>query len=194
MALAWKAGWVNSPQGFESPILRHPDPGRSAQTPGGAPRARPGVVASAPLHEPSSGATPYREVMTTTGYAALLRGINVGGHRRVPMAELRALMTDLGHADVRTHLQSGNAVFTSAETDEQALAAQLERAIEARFGFAVDVLVRDHAYLAGVVGACPFPAATLESRQLHVTYCSGPLDGSRLAALDTAAYLPEELR
>lgn len=132
--------------------------------------------------------------MTTTAWAALLRGINVGGHKRVPMAELRALLTDLGHGDVRTHLQSGNAVFTSSSEDEQALTAQLGQAIEDRFGFGVDVLVRDHAYLAAVAGACPFPAASLEGRQLHVTFCSAPVEESRLASLDAAAYLPEEVR
>lgn len=50
--------------------------------------------------------------MATT-YAALLRGINVGGSRKVPMAELRTLMEGLGHDAVRTHLQSGQAVFTT---------------------------------------------------------------------------------
>jgi uncharacterized protein (DUF1697 family) len=52
---------------------------------------------------------------------ALLRGVNVGGHRKVPMAELRALMEELGYEDVRTYVQSGNVVFTGPdETPEQA--------------------------------------------------------------------------
>ena len=48
-------------------------------------------------------------------YAALLRGINVGGNKKIPMAALRELMQGLGYADVVTHLQSGNAVFSSAK-------------------------------------------------------------------------------
>ncbi len=132
--------------------------------------------------------------MTTKAYAALLRGINVSGHKKVPMAELRALLTELGHGDVRTYLQSGNAVFTSAPGDEDALAAQLEQAIEERFGFGVDVLVRDHAYLKAVADTCPFPAASLEGRQLHVTYFSEPVTASRLAPIDAASHLPEEFR
>ncbi|RDG35448.1 DUF1697 domain-containing protein [Streptomyces corynorhini] len=131
--------------------------------------------------------------MTTT-YAVLLRGINVGGHRRVPMADLRALLSELGHGDVRTHLQSGNAVFTSASDDENALAAELERAIEERFGFGVGCLVRDGAYLREVVEACPFPATTLEGRQLHVTFFSEPVGPERFASVDPAAHLPEEFR
>ncbi|KND32677.1 DUF1697 domain-containing protein [Streptomyces acidiscabies] len=129
----------------------------------------------------------------TTIYAALLRGINVGGNRKLPMADLRALLEGLGYGDVRTYLQSGQAVF-STDGDETSLAAQVGRAIEERFGFAVDVLVRDHAYLKAIVDACPFPAAELEPKQLHVTYFSAPVDADRFAGIDQVAFLPEEFR
>ena len=131
--------------------------------------------------------------MTTT-YAALLRGINVGGSRKVPMADLRTLMADLGHGGVRSYLQSGQAVFTADHGDEETLAAELAGAIEKRFGFTVDVIVRDHAYLKAIAEACPFPAAELEAKQLHVTYFSAPVDADRFAEIDQAAYLPEEFR
>ncbi|MFF4252463.1 DUF1697 domain-containing protein [Streptomyces sp. NPDC001663] len=131
--------------------------------------------------------------MTTT-YAALLRGINVGGRKKVPMAELRQLMEGLGHDGVRTHLQSGQAVFASGHGDEESLAAELAQAIQEHFGFAVDVIVRDHAYLAAIVEACPFPAVDLEAKQLHVTYFSAPVDADRFAEIDRKAYLPEEFR
>ncbi|MFJ9539994.1 DUF1697 domain-containing protein [Streptomyces sp. NPDC101225] len=129
-----------------------------------------------------------------TTYAALLRGINVGGKKKLPMAELRQLMGGLGYGGVRTHLQSGQAVFTSGHGDEQSLAGELADAIEKRFGFSVDVIVRDHAYLAAVAAACPFPAAGLEAKQLHVTYFSAPVDAARFAEIDREAYLPEEFR
>ncbi|MFF4245795.1 DUF1697 domain-containing protein [Streptomyces sp. NPDC001822] len=130
----------------------------------------------------------------STMYAALLRGVNVSGHRRVPMAELRTLLGELGHEDVATYLQSGNAVFRSAAGDENTLAAGIERAIEERFGFPVDVLVRTGAYLADVADGCPFPAAELEPKQLHVTYFDRSVDDSRFAPLDAAAFRPEEFR
>ncbi|MEU6404834.1 DUF1697 domain-containing protein [Streptomyces sp. NPDC046985] len=129
-----------------------------------------------------------------TRYAALLRGINVGGGRKVPMAELRALAGELGYGEVRTHLQSGQAVFTSDRGDEDALAAQWAAAIERRFGFPVDVIVRDHAYLRAVADACPFPAADLAPKQLHVTYFSAAAEAGRFAGIDRAACLPEEFR
>ncbi|MEU0738787.1 DUF1697 domain-containing protein [Streptomyces sp. NPDC006134] len=131
--------------------------------------------------------------MTTT-YAALLRGINVGGSRKLPMADLRTLLAELGHTGVRTHLQSGQAVFTAGHGDEESLAAELAQAVEKRFGFPVDVIVRDHAYLKAVAEACPFPAAELEARQLHVTYFSAPVGPERFAGIDRAAHLPEEFR
>lgn len=159
---------------------------------------------------PSHGArrSSYRVRMATT-YAALLRGINVGGSRKVPMAELRALMEGLGHDAVRTHLQSGQAVFTTGSSRpegrdageeagenaiEDALAAELADAVERRFGFAVDVIVRDHAYLRAIVDDCPFPAAESEPQQLHVTYFSAAVDADRFADVDRAAHLPEEFR
>ncbi|MFG3042135.1 DUF1697 domain-containing protein [Streptomyces sp. NPDC048330] len=130
--------------------------------------------------------------MTKT-YAALLRGINVSGHRKVPMAELRDVLEGLGHRDVRTYLQSGNAVFTTdAAASEETLTAGLEDAIESRFGFRVDCLVRGGDYLAAVADACPFPAAELEGKQLHAVYYSGPAAPERFASIDRDAYLPEE--
>ncbi|MFE0444782.1 DUF1697 domain-containing protein [Streptomyces fungicidicus] len=129
-----------------------------------------------------------------TRYAALLRGINVGGSRKVPMAELRTLLEGLGHDGVRTHLQSGQAVFASGHGDEESLAAELAAAVERHFGFPVDVIVRDHAYLKGIVEACPFPAAELEPKQLHVTYFSAPVTPERFTEVDRAACLPEDFR
>ncbi|QNP66079.1 DUF1697 domain-containing protein [Streptomyces genisteinicus] len=130
----------------------------------------------------------------TARYAVLLRGINVGGAKRVPMAELRTVLAGLGHDDVATYLQSGNAVLTAEEGDgaEEALAARIEAAIEKAFGFRVDTLVRDGAYLRRIAEACPFPAAELQGKQLHAVFLSGPPDAGKLAAVDAAALLPEE--
>ncbi|MFJ1569821.1 DUF1697 domain-containing protein [Streptomyces erythrochromogenes] len=135
-----------------------------------------------------------KKATVTTKYAALLRGINVGGSRKVPMAELRSVLDGLGHGDVQTYLQSGNAVFSSAKTDPVELARELETAIEDHFGFRVACLVVDGAYLRAVAEACPFPAAELEGRQLHATFFSEQPGPERFAALDGAAFLPEEYR
>ena len=74
--------------------------------------------------------TPARSKLTT--YLVLLRGINVGGKNKVPMAELKALLAELGFGDVRTYIQSGNAVLRSNETTET-IARKIERALPTRF-------------------------------------------------------------
>jgi uncharacterized protein (DUF1697 family) len=92
---------------------------------------------------------------------ALLRGINVGGKKKVAMADLRALVEGLGHTDVRTYINSGNVVFASgtpgAARDE--LETAIEQAIEAELGLDVAVIVRTHEELAAAVDANPFPDA-----------------------------------
>ena len=87
-------------------------------------------------------------------YVALLRGINVGGHRKVPMAALRVTAEALGLRKVRTYVASGNLVF---ETDLAAgtLETKLEKAIAEDFGFAVDVVVRSAAQWAALIAANP---------------------------------------
>lgn len=67
-------------------------------------------------------------------HVALLRGVNVGGRNKVPMADLRKVLTSLGYTDVATYVQSGNAVFTTERTDTGALAAAIERAIAENVG------------------------------------------------------------
>lgn len=129
-----------------------------------------------------------------TRYVALLRGVNVGGHNKVPMASLRELMTGLGHADVRTLLQSGNAVFTSAGTDASALARGLEGAIASRFGFEVRCTVRSAAELRDTVERCPFRPDDHDPAKLTVTFLAGPADSGTWGRLDPADYAPEQFR
>ena len=76
-------------------------------------------------------------------YVALLRGINVGGKNRVDMKELRAVFEDAGMTGVTTYINSGNVVFASRARNHAKLAARLEDAIAAHFGFSIKVLVRD---------------------------------------------------
>lgn len=74
-------------------------------------------------------------------YVALLRGINVGGNNKVPMADLRACLEKSGLKNVRTYIQSGNVIFESGAKDETKLTTDIERAIENAFGFPVIVAV-----------------------------------------------------
>jgi len=89
-------------------------------------------------------------------HVALLRGINVGGRNKVAMADLRRVVASLGHTDVATYIQSGNVVFTAAETDPDALAAALERAIANALGVRPRVVVLSRAELAQAVADNPY--------------------------------------
>ena len=94
-------------------------------------------------------------------HVALLRGINVGGRNKVPMAELREVVSSLGHTGVTTYIQSGNVLFTAREGDAAAataLAADLERAIEKAFGLRLRVVVLSRAELAQVISDNPYRA------------------------------------
>jgi len=102
-----------------------------------------------------------------SAYVALLRGVNVGGTRKVPMADLRALAKRLGYRDVKTYIQSGNVVFTS-DADREAIVTSLEAAIEKKFGFFVDVVVRSSADLRRYLAAQPFPDALAERPKMLV--------------------------
>lgn len=95
-----------------------------------------------------------------TGFLALLRGINVGGHRKIRMADLRAEMTALGYADVQTYIQSGNVLFDSDETEAAVHERQIEDRIRQAFGLQVPVMVRTADEFVTIVMAEPFGVAT----------------------------------
>lgn len=88
-------------------------------------------------------------------HLALLRGINVGGANRLPMADLRRIVAACGHADVQTLIASGNVVFTTRRRDRAALAAEIEQAIRADTGLEVPVLLRSHDQVRAVAAAIP---------------------------------------
>lgn len=92
-------------------------------------------------------------------FIALLRGINVGGHNRLPMAELRSRCTELGWRDVQTYIQSGNLLF-SARGGTPALEAAIEKTILDNFGLSISVIIRSAQEWAGYPGSNPFPEAS----------------------------------
>jgi uncharacterized protein (DUF1697 family) len=88
-------------------------------------------------------------------YVALLRGINVGGKNKVDMKQLKTVFEEAGMESVRTYINSGNVIFSSTTRARARLASLLEKAIARRFGFKVDVLVRDLKSMRSVVKAIP---------------------------------------
>lgn len=107
-------------------------------------------------------------MMTT--YIALLRGINVGGHHKLPMADLRALLTEMGLRNVKTYIQSGNVVFQSERTDKSTLAQKMSEAIESSHGFAPRVMLLDAADVQTAISANPFPEGEADPKTLHLYF------------------------
>jgi uncharacterized protein (DUF1697 family) len=117
---------------------------------------------------------------------ALLRGINLGASRKVPMADLRDLATGLGWTQVATHLQSGNLLFRADGSDAE-LAGTLTSALRARFGIDVDVIVRTGAELRRLVAEHPF--ADGDPARVVIACCDRPVGAAaavKLAGLAAA--------
>lgn len=88
-------------------------------------------------------------------FIALLRGINVGGHNKIPMSELRTLCAELGWKNIQTYIQSGNLIFAAAGKPA-ALEATLQRTIEKHFGFAISIIIRSAADWPAYIKSNPF--------------------------------------
>jgi uncharacterized protein (DUF1697 family) len=100
---------------------------------------------------------------------ALLQGINIGAKKRIRMEDLRTLIAGLGGDDVRTYVNSGNAVFSHHQTDIRALERELEAALREHIGVDVPTIIRTGDELARVVAANPFPDAS-DPKTLHVLF------------------------
>lgn len=130
--------------------------------------------------------------MTTS--VALLRGINVGGHRLIKMAELKAMFEGMGFGAVQTYIQSGNVVFQAAEA-EQPLRQRIERQIESAFGFPVTVALRSAGELTRLIAACPFaPDALGEGESLYAALLADTPSPAGIERLLASKTEPDECR
>jgi uncharacterized protein (DUF1697 family) len=123
-------------------------------------------------------------------YVALLRGINVGGKNKLPMAALRDLLTDLGHEDVVTYIQSGNVVLKAA-SKPAVVAKEIADGIEAEFGLQVPVIVRSRAELSRVVSGNPYLAPGADPATLHVMFLAAKPSAAAIAKLDPQRCPPD---
>jgi uncharacterized protein (DUF1697 family) len=117
-------------------------------------------------------------------HVALLRGINVGGKNRLPMADVVRLFERAGASDVVTYIQSGNVVFCAPKTE--GLAAKIEKAIVKEVGFEVPIVLRAAEELAALVGRNPFLKRGISADLLHVGFLADEPDVARVAGLDRA--------
>ncbi len=113
-------------------------------------------------------------------FVVLLRGVNVGKGNKVPMAGFRATLEKLGHSDVKTLLNSGNAVFTSSSRSARKLAVDIGAAVEERFGVSAPVFVKSSQEFATVVTRSPIVPPESEHSRFLVAFA---MDAAKLKEL-----------
>ncbi|MGE4070064.1 MAG: DUF1697 domain-containing protein [Lysobacterales bacterium] len=124
-------------------------------------------------------------------YIALLRGINVGKAKRVPMALLRDLLTELGCTEVATLLNSGNAVFQAESQDPAELAARIAAALTSKLDFEVPVIVKSAAELEAIVSGCPIAVDEADHARFLVAFAQTPQHLQQLTAIEALVKAPE---
>ncbi len=129
-----------------------------------------------------------------TTLIALLRGINMGGHHKLPMTELAALLTGIGLRDVRTYIQSGNVVFRNSGKDKAALAAKISAAIEEKHGFAPQVLLLDADELRKAMANNPYPEAEATPASLSLLFLAETPSHPDLKALEALRISSERFK
>jgi uncharacterized protein (DUF1697 family) len=127
-------------------------------------------------------------------YVAFLRGVNVGGNSIVSMAAIRDALVALGLSDVRTHINSGNVIFSTRASDAQRLTVRIEKALEQHTGMAIKLLVMDHKALKKIVDAIPRTWVDDKTMRTYVLLLWKELDDRGI--LDRLAIKPgvDELR
>ena len=131
------------------------------------------------------------EATGTGRYVALLRGINVGGRNRLPMADLRDIFTAAGCAEVRTYIQSGNAVFEATHDLAEALPEIVTVAIRGKFGYETAVVVRSGEEMRRVATSNPFDTSG-DPRLLHVAFLADTPIAEAVSSLDPDRSPPDE--
>lgn len=126
-----------------------------------------------------------------TKLVALLRGVNVGTRQSLPMADLRRLLDDLGHADVETYLQSGNAIFSTDRTDTDRTAREIEEGLVALGLKEPGCLVLRPDDLKRIAEHNPLADKATEPAKLQVIFLSDPPPPDKVAAIDPEANLPD---
>jgi uncharacterized protein (DUF1697 family) len=129
-----------------------------------------------------------------TAFVSLLRGINVGGHYKIRMGDLKELYESLSFKDVLPYIQSGNVVFTSDEADPVRLRRQIEEGLEKKFGFHVEVIIRTSVELREIIDNNPFQSQqSKESKWVVVMFLAARPDETAQEDLFKTYIGPEEL-
>ena len=135
------------------------------------------------------------EIESMPVYIALLRGINVGPHKRMKMEKLRASCEALGCQQVKTYIQSGNVVLQAAKLSASSLAKRIQERIVADFGFASDVILRTREEMQKIVNRNPLlKEPGIDSSKLHIVFLSEAPAPSAVKRLEALTLAPDRVR
>jgi len=127
-------------------------------------------------------------------YIAFFRAINVGGRNSLPMKELVAVLEELGSRNVKTYIQSGNAVFESKEKDASRLSKKIGVEIKQRRGFEPQVLLLELEDIEKAIKKNPFPEAETDPKALHVGFLTSTPENPNLKRLESLKSDSERFR
>lgn len=127
-----------------------------------------------------------------TKYVSILRGINVGGHRKILMKDLKALYVKLGFTQVVSYIQSGNVLFESKNTSISEMETKITEAIKKQFGFDVPVLVRKVSEFEDAVTLSPYYSEHCDIESLYFTFLSAKPSQSDIDALNQVDFGDDE--
>jgi uncharacterized protein (DUF1697 family) len=126
-------------------------------------------------------------------YIALLRGINVGGHRKIKMDHLKAMLEKMGFQKVVTYIQSGNVVFRSSQANAAGLVEKIEKGIAKIFGFDVPVLVLSKDELLAILQESPFKnKEDIEANRIYYVLLKSKPNTEAASSFEQNSY-PNEL-
>lgn len=127
-------------------------------------------------------------------WVSMLRGVNVGGHNRIKMADLKSLYEAQGFTAVATYIQSGNVTFTTPQRSALRLSKQLADAIHDTFGFSVPVILRSIGEMNTVIAQCPFAPIdpAVDGTKYSVAFLASTPSPARIKSLAARVTVPEK--
>ncbi|MEP7196139.1 MAG: DUF1697 domain-containing protein [Saprospiraceae bacterium] len=125
-------------------------------------------------------------------YIAILRGINVSGHKIIKMEELRQVFNKLGFTNTQSYIQSGNLVFQVKLTDPKKLEVKISKGIREKFGHEVPVIVIEHKDLENIINNNPFVDTNKESNFFHITYLAEEAKLEFVNTLNNSSFSEDE--
>ncbi|HET8859960.1 DUF1697 domain-containing protein [Marivirga sp.] len=126
---------------------------------------------------------------------AILRGINVGGKRKILMADLKELMGNLDYHNIQTYIQSGNVIFNTVEKlPNKEIGENIEKAILKQFDLEVPVIVMSLEEIKNAIAKNPFYKADADINKLHLTFLNEVPDQDKRVHIESLDYAPDQFK